>query len=134
MWTVDARRRLTPSHDLRALLTGDSWIGTSDTTWEFRPFERRIIAPSPLKITTEKLFQWEPRIWDPIEGSIRPTSCSFPRYPFWLSVGQNPDQLIGTPTVEGTAEIQATAVVMQEGQPQEMQASFELSVAQSEAS
>lgn len=110
------------------------YIGLPDTTWDFRAFERRIIPPSSVKISAQKLFQWEPRVWDSIEGSIRPASCVFTRYPSWLTVGQNSDQLVGTPTVEGSAEVQAMVVVMQEGQPQELQLAFELTVIPSDGS
>lgn len=86
--------------------------GVSEGQWQFRPFQRRVVAPANRTAKSGLPWVWEARIWDPQVPTIK-ANYSSTNLPPWLSW----KQAEGSDTV---SELSGTPPPSVPGQPEEI--------------
>lgn len=86
--------------------------GVSEGQWQFRPFQRRVVAPANRTAKSGLPWVWEARIWDPQVPTIK-ANYSSSNLPPWLSW----KQAEGSDTV---SELSGTPPPSVPGQPEEI--------------
>lgn len=121
VWTIDAKK-------------------LAEGKWDFRPFSRKIVAPTSRFARAGKLWRWEARVWDPQLATV-PANFSSPPggLPDWLTWRRSNtknewvNELFGIPPlvadiVDRKETVQVAANLEKDGQLQTLSLSFDITV------